>query len=176
LGNTIRVGNRADLIAKYKAAEVFLGPQGGKEDHIADTRAVAQKHGEAIDADPAAARRRHAVFERADVVRIEKHRLFVAFGFRLGLPLEALGLILGVIEFGKAVGQFTTGDIEFEALGNARMLIRGARKRRGFNRIIENEGGILEGGFGAGLKKRKLQPTGASAAQRFRIRLSSGRL
>src|SRR4029453_14398657 len=49
---------------------LLLWPQSGEEDHVADRLASAQEHREPVDPEPEAARRRHAVGERLDVVRV----------------------------------------------------------------------------------------------------------
>ena len=43
---------------------------------------------------------------------------------------EAGGLVLGVVEFGEAVGDFAADDEEFEALGDFRVAVGGAGQRR----------------------------------------------
>jgi hypothetical protein len=47
----------------------------------------------------------------------------VAGGLLLDLFLEALGLVLGVVQLGEAVGDLAAGDVELEALGDLRVLV-----------------------------------------------------
>src|SRR3546814_6637105 len=60
-----------------------------KENNVADTWAVGQQHDQAVDAYAAAAGRRHAVFQRPDVVGVVVHGLFVAGIFGVDLSQEA---------------------------------------------------------------------------------------
>ena len=55
-----------------------LRPHVREQDHVADAGASRSQHHQPVDADAAAARRRHAVFERADVIGVVVHRLLVA--------------------------------------------------------------------------------------------------
>ena len=89
-----------------------------KQNHVAYRRAVGEQHHETVDADARAAGRRQAVFEGADVIGVEVHRLDVA-GFLLPhLLAETLGLVVGVVELRESVGELAAGDVELEALGN----------------------------------------------------------
>ena len=82
---------------------------------------VGEQHHQPVDADAAAAGRRHADLERADEVGVVVHRLLVA-GFLVGgLGAKARRLVLGVVQLGKAVGVFAAGDEELEALGDRRV-------------------------------------------------------
>src|SRR5262245_50820328 len=57
-------------------------PHQRKQDHVADRRLPGEQHGEAIDADALARRRRHADLERAAVVLVVVHGLGGARGAR----------------------------------------------------------------------------------------------
>ena len=83
----------------------------GEQDYIADVGAVGEQHHQAVDADPFAGDRRQAVFQRTHVVVILEHRLFVAGFLGRDLKIETRGLILGIVQFGKAVGDFAPGDV-----------------------------------------------------------------
>ena len=61
-----------------------------EEDHVADRVLSGQDHREPVDAEPAAAGRRHPVRERLDVVRVALLGLDVAAGALLGLHREPL--------------------------------------------------------------------------------------
>src|SRR3989344_8007657 len=93
--------------------------QGRKEDDVADVGCIRQQHHQAVDADAAAAGRGQAVFERADVVGVEVHGFLVASVLGAGLRGKAGGLLLGVVELGKAIAVFAAGDEQLEALGDA---------------------------------------------------------
>ena len=82
---------------------------------------------------------RQAIFERANIVGVEVHRLVVAGILRRNLRAKALGLIFRVVQFGKPVGQFLGVDEQFEAIGNARIGIVRARQRRDLGRMRGDE-------------------------------------
>src|SRR3546814_8126692 len=73
-----------------------------KENNVADTWAVGQQHDQAVDAYAAAAGRRHAVFQRPDVVGVVVHGLFVDGIFGVDLSQEARSLILGIVQLRSA--------------------------------------------------------------------------
>src|SRR5882672_10579075 len=62
-------------------ALTLLGPHVRKQDYVANAGCVGEQHHHAIHTDAAAGRRRHAEFQRADIVGIVKHRLLVACRF-----------------------------------------------------------------------------------------------
>ena len=90
---------------------------------------MTEHHHEAIDAKTKAARGRHAVRERADVVRVVVHRLVIALGASIELRLEATRLILRIIELGESVGDFAPIDKELKAIGDRRLLVIAACER-----------------------------------------------
>ena len=115
-----------------------------EQQHVADRRRIGQQHHQAVDADALPGRRWHAVLERGDVVGVEVHRLEVA-GVLLGdLGAEALGLVLGVVELGEAVGDLAPTDEELEAVGDERVGIAAPRQRRDLGRVGGDEGRLLE--------------------------------
>src|SRR3546814_8742909 len=86
----------SDLEKKSKSTEsrcpshrLVFAAQVRKENNVADTWAVGQQHDQAVDAYAAAAGRRHAVFQRPDVVGVVVHGLFVAGIF--GVDLSQIG-------------------------------------------------------------------------------------
>src|SRR4029079_17594611 len=64
-----------------------------EEDHVADRRLIGQQHGQPIDADTLARRRRQPVFERAAVVLVVVHRLLPTVRLGVDLAREAAALI-----------------------------------------------------------------------------------
>src|SRR5271166_4523712 len=135
-----------------------------EQQDVAYRRGVGEKHHEPIDADAEPAGRRHSVSERPHVVRVVIHRLFVALALARGLILETLRLILGVIEFGKAVVVFTPADEEFEAIGDERILVVAPRERRDLGRIAVGEGRLDERVLAGALEQFDLQLAGAVTA------------
>ena len=57
---------------------------------------------------------------------------------------EALGLVLGVVQLGEAVGDLAPADEELEAIGDQRVLIIAARQRRDLGGVLGDEGGVDE--------------------------------
>src|SRR5258708_5618647 len=78
---------------KIVARSGFGGFELGKQDHVADRRAVGEEHHQAVDADAFARGRRQPVLERAHVVGVVVHRLLVARLLRLHLRGEARRLV-----------------------------------------------------------------------------------
>src|SRR5438034_1053412 len=74
-----------------------------EQDHLADRRLIGEEHDEAVDANAFTRCRRHAVFERANVILVEPLRLLVAARPLLFLLLEALALLRGIVELGIGV-------------------------------------------------------------------------
>ena len=68
------------------------------------------------------------MLQGADIVGVEVHGLLVAGVLLRHLATEALGLILGVVELGKAVGEFAAADVELEAVGDEGILIVAPRQ------------------------------------------------
>ena len=81
------------------------------------------------DAEPAA--RRQTVFQRGDVILVERLGLLVAGGARQHLRLEAGALIDRIVELGEGVGDLPAVDIGFEPLDEARIVRVGLGERRG---------------------------------------------
>ena len=121
-----------------------LTSQRREEDHVANARAVGQQHHQAVYANAAAARRWHAVFQRADEVVVVEHGFVVAFVLGCDLAVEAGRLLLGIVELAEAVAELAAGDVELEALGHARVGVAGARQWRNFDRVFADEGGLPE--------------------------------
>ncbi|ABA50357.1 Hypothetical protein BURPS1710b_2724 [Burkholderia pseudomallei 1710b] len=149
-----------------RGAKSVFAAQVREQQYVANRRAVGQQHHEPVDADPAAACRRHSVFERADVVGVEEHRLFVARVLLLDLLPEARGLVFGVVQFREAVRDFAAGDEQLEALGDARHRVRFARERRHLDRVVDDEGRFPQLRFGGFLEERELQRADAGVQER----------
>ena len=105
---------------------------------------IGEEHDEAVDADAFAGGRRHAVFEGAQKILVDSMGFFVP-GFMLGgLGFESLTLIERVIQFREGVGDFTARNIELETIGERRIRVFPARQRRNLNRVVRDEGWLLQ--------------------------------
>jgi len=76
---------------------------------------------------------------------------------RVGLGLEAGGLVVRVVELGEAVAEFAAGNEEFEAFGHIMVIVGSAGERRDFRRIVDDEGRLNELGFRRLFKESHLQ-------------------
>src|SRR5690606_21586200 len=128
-----------------------------EENHVSDAGAVGQQHDPPVDSDAAAARGRHAVLERPNIVGVVVHGFFVAGVFGFDLLQEAGGLIFGVVQLRKTVGDFTAGDEQLEAFGDLGVGVGCACERRNLDRVIDDVSGVPELGFGGFFKERQLQ-------------------
>ena len=63
------------------------------------------------------------MLQGADVIGIVVHRLLVAGGLVLDLSAEAFGLVLGIVQLGKAVGDLAPADEELETVGDERVIV-----------------------------------------------------
>src|SRR5439155_23938547 len=100
----------------------------GKQQHVANAGAVGEEHDQAVYADAFACRGRQSVLERADVIGVVVHRFLVALGLGLGLLLEPRCLILGIVQFGETVGDFSPRDVQLEAVGQLGIGVAAPRK------------------------------------------------
>ena len=90
--------------------------------------AVGEQHHQPVDADAAAAGRRHAVFERADEVGVVVHRLLVAGVLRSSTcARKRAAWSSAIVQLGEAVGDLAAGDEQLEALGDAFAVVSEAR-------------------------------------------------
>ena len=89
-----------------------------KENDVADARAIREQHHEPVDADSTAPGRRQAILKGPDVIGVVEHRLFVARVLGLDLCGKAGGLIFGIVELGKPVGNFAPRNEELKTLGD----------------------------------------------------------
>ena len=94
-----------------------------------------EHHREPVDAHPEPARRRHAVGERLDVVRVALLGLDVAAGALVGLHREPRRLLLGVVDLGEGVAELHPADVVLEPLDDA-LLVGGPRERRELDRVV----------------------------------------
>ena len=85
-----------------------------EQQHVADRGRIGEQHHQTVDADALAGGRRHAVLQRADVVLVELHGLLVPGFFLRHLFAKAFGLILGVVQLGKTIGDFASADKKLE--------------------------------------------------------------
>src|SRR5690606_8518542 len=97
---------------------MLLRPHVREQQYVTNGRLVGIEHYQPVDADALAGRRWHAVLECRDVVVVEMHG-FVIAGLLFGhLGMEAFGLVLGVIQLGKTIGDFTAADEQFETVAD----------------------------------------------------------
>ena len=119
-----------------------------EQQHVANRRGIGQYHHQAVDAYALARRRRHAVFQRRDIVLVIGHRFLIARGLGRDLRSKALGLIVRVVQLGEAIGNLAASDEELETVGHERVIVVAARKRRDFGRVVGDEQGPVELGLG----------------------------
>jgi hypothetical protein len=136
-----------------------------EQQHVANIRRVRQDHDQAIDADTAATGRRHAVFQRADVVGVVVHRLFIAGVLGLDLRQETRRLVFRIVQLREAVGDLAAHHEQLEALGDAFAGVRSARQRRHFDRVVDDEGRLPQLRFGGLFEQRQLQRAQAGGGE-----------
>ena len=122
-------------------------PQQRKQNHIADRFRIRQDHGQPVDADAFAARRRHAIGHGAQIVLVHLMRFFVAGGFQLQLHLEAAALLLRIVQLGVGVADLHAGRINLETLDEGRIVALVLGERRNFHRIVVDDGGLEQRRF-----------------------------
>src|SRR6266446_4758478 len=91
-----------------------------EQNDVADGRRVREEHRQAIDADAFARGRRHAIAQRTYVVPVDLLGNLVAT--LRNLCAKAPLLLRGIIQFRKAIGDFHSGDVDLEALGDRRIV------------------------------------------------------
>src|SRR5665213_1125069 len=106
-----------------------FGSQLREGDHIANRWRIGEEHHQTVDADAEAGGRGHAIFQGTHIIGVVEHGLLIALVLARDLRREARGLILRVIELGKAVGEFAAREKEFKAIGDEGILVIGARQR-----------------------------------------------
>ena len=84
--------------------------------------APAMQHHQAVDADADAAGGREAELQGGEELHVGGVGLDVAPGHQLGLVLEALALLDGVVQLAVAVGQLAAADEQLEAVGEGRVV------------------------------------------------------
>ena len=99
------------------------------------------------------------MLERPHVVGVVEVRLGVAGVARRHLLVEALGLDVRVVELGEGVGQLHAGDVELEALGEARVRRVLLGQRRHLHRVMGEEGRLHQL-----LLRRRLEQGGQQVA------------
>src|SRR5690625_2498264 len=100
----------------------------GKQQHVADGRRVGQQHDQPVYAYALARRRRHAVFQGADVVVVKVHGLGIAGIAGRHLLMKTLGLVFGVVELGKAVGNLPAGNDQLKTIGKIGVIVAATRQ------------------------------------------------
>ena len=69
------------------------------------------------------------MFQRTDIVGIEVHGFIITRLLVFHLFAETLCLILGIVKFGKTIGNLTATDKEFEAVCNKGVIVIASRQR-----------------------------------------------
>src|SRR5437763_10719879 len=147
-------GWRGILLRNARSARA----EGREGDDVADRRAVGQQHDEPVDAKAKPAAGRQPIFERRDVILVERLRLLIARGARQHLRLEAGALVERVVQFGEGVGDLPAIDVGLEALDKPRVVAVGLGERRD----IAGEAGHMDR-----LDQLVLDPRGKSGFQRM---------
>src|SRR5262245_29261255 len=131
-----------------------------KEQNVADAGGVREQHDQAVYADAFPGGRRQAVLERADVVGVVVHRLFVSRGLGLRLLLEARRLVLGVVQLREAVRDLAPGYVQLETVGDFGVRVAAPRERRHFGGIFGDEGRLDQLLLDGRLEERELKRAG----------------
>src|SRR5260221_2007768 len=99
--------------ADYQSALLRLELR--EENHVADALLAQQHHAEPVNAQPHAAGRRHAVFQRHEKIFVQLLLLSA------GLMLEPVALMDRIILFSVSGGDFLAVDAAFEDLDRGRV-------------------------------------------------------
>src|SRR5678816_1282443 len=144
-----------------------LGPQMREQQHVADRRLVGEQHDNAVDADTEARGRRHAVFERANIVRVEEHRLLVSGVLARRLLPKPRRLVVRIVELGETVGQLATAHEELEAVRDEWIAVVASRQRRDLGGVRVHEGRLEQAVLGGTLEDLDLHLARAIPGLRF---------
>ena len=91
-------------------------PQLRKKNDVTNARAVGEEHYQPVYTNTFAGSRGQAIFQSPDIIGVVVHCLGIACFLGPGLFQETCGLILRVVQFGKAIGDFAPGNVEFESV------------------------------------------------------------
>ena len=98
---------------------------------------IGEQHGQPVDPDAFASRRRHGVAQRADVVHV--HFLGDLLSSLGHLLTEAPLLLDGIVQLGESVAQLEPAGKEFKSLGERRIIGAALRQRRnGGRKVIQD--------------------------------------
>ena len=97
------------------------------------------EHHQAVDADADAAGGREAELQRGEELHVGGVGLDVAPGHQLGLVLEALALLDGVVQLAVAVGQLAPADEQLEAVGEGRVVGAAPGEGGDLGRVADDE-------------------------------------
>src|SRR4051812_5405992 len=103
--------NKCSLRAQRAPRSISL-PHQRKQNDVPDRKAVRQQHDEPIDPDAFATGRRHAVFQRADVILVHLMGFEVAARAIFELRFEPPPLLVRIVELAEGIGDFEATDIE----------------------------------------------------------------
>src|SRR6266853_6565150 len=99
-----------------------FGAEKREKDYIANGGRSGEQHGETIDTDADTASRRQSEGEGANVVFVHAVGLFVTTLTLAELQFEAAALLLGIIQFAEAIGNFHAAGKDFETLNPFRLI------------------------------------------------------
>ena len=112
------LGNTDGRLGLYGITYGFLfGTHLREEEDILDRGLAGHEHRQSVDADTHTRAGRHTVFEGADKIHVDEHRLVIAFLRETQLLLETLQLIDRVVQLRVGVAQLLAVYEELETLG-----------------------------------------------------------
>src|SRR5205823_2812834 len=107
----------------------LLRPERREQDDVADVVDVGEEHQHPVDPDAETSRRWQAIFQGAQVVVVDGHRLVVSGRTLTCLVLEPGALLVGVDELAEGVADLASRDDRLEALDETGKLAVVARER-----------------------------------------------
>ena len=114
---------------------VGRSPQRREEDHVADRLPAGEQHREPVDAEAEAARRRHAVGERLDVVRVAALALDL---LRTAASKRSCCVAASLISRERVAELHPAGEV-LEPLGERRVVVGRPRERRQLDRVVVDD-------------------------------------
>ena len=145
----------------HQKVRSLLRPQVREQQDVANRWLVGEQHHHPVDPDAETGGRRHAVFERADIVGVEEHRLLIARTLARRLLAKPRGLVVRIVELRETVGELASADEELEAVGDERIAVVASREWRDLGRVRIHEGRLQQAVLGGVLEDLDLQLAGA---------------
>gem|GEM_PF-4012151 len=107
---------------------------------------IGKQHDQPVDPDPFSGGRRHPVLEGAEKVLVDEMRFFIARLTLSRLAFKPFTLVQRIVQLGKGIRDFSSGNVELEAIRQARVRILPSCERRNFDRVIGNESRLCKFG------------------------------